>query len=221
VADPAPDSDDALVADCVAGGARAIDALVERHGPVMRLAIRTALTRAGAGLDVDLAEEAFARVIATLVERDAKVLRSFGGRSRLGTFLAVVARRTAMRLLEERRPLAERALRVPAEAVADAAATEAGPFERAAGEEEREIVRKAVAALAPRDALALRLFYERGLGHREIGVILKVPVTHVGQILARAREKLREPLDRAGLGEDARNDDINVTRTGTNPGREG
>jgi RNA polymerase sigma factor (sigma-70 family) len=124
-----------------------------------------------------------------------KVLRSFEGRSRLATFLVVVARRTALRTLADLRP------QVSGRAVATEPLDPApDPAERAEREEARALVRESIGTLGERDALAIRLFYEQNLSHREIGAALGVPVTHVGQILSRAREKLRARLDRKGLG---------------------
>jgi RNA polymerase sigma factor (sigma-70 family) len=116
----------------------------------------------------------------------------------------VVARRPALRLIGERRPARTRPLPhdgsdggAHASELADPAP---GPAERVEREEAQAVVREAVATLSHRDALAIRLFYENELSHKQIGMVIGVPVTHVGQILARAREKLRARLDGAGLG---------------------
>jgi RNA polymerase sigma-70 factor (ECF subfamily) len=200
--DDTEESDEALIRSCLERAPGAFERLVERHRRVVYHAVRTALERTGAREDAELADEAFVRVFSALAEGDMKALRSFRGQSRLGTFLVVVARRTALRLFAERRP---RSGRLPPQPLDGPGGHEPfdpapDPSARAEHEEERALVRASVAELPPRDALALRLFYDQDLSHREIGRILGVPVTHVGQILARAREKLRKRLDRAGFG---------------------
>jgi RNA polymerase sigma factor (sigma-70 family) len=211
MADRAPEpqraeDEGALLRACLEGDGAAFERLVARHRRLVEQAVRRALAASGAAGDDDLCEEAAASAFSTLAEDDFRVLRSFAGRSRLSTFVAAVAARVALRTLERRRPRGGRragVLGAGAGADADGApepvAPGPGPRERAEAEEERAIVREAVALLSPRDALALRLFYEQGLGHREIGAVLGVPVTHVGQILARAREKVRVRIERAGL----------------------
>jgi RNA polymerase sigma-70 factor (ECF subfamily) len=198
---PEDESDRALIRACLDGAPGAFERLVERHRRLVYHAIRAALDRRGAREDQELCDEAFVRVFSALAVDGMKVLRSFQGRSRLATFLVVVARRTALRTLADLRPRRagpegaawEGRLAEPLDPGPD-------PAERAEREEARALLRESLAALAPRDALAIRLFYDEGLGHKEIGAVLGVPVTHVGQILARAREKLRGLLDRAGLG---------------------
>jgi RNA polymerase sigma-70 factor (ECF subfamily) len=192
------ETDAALVRACLDGAPGAFERLVERHRRVVYHAIRAALARTGARGDADLCDEAFVRVFSALAAARMKALRRFEGRSRLSTFLVVVARRVALRVFSEARPRLPGA--VPERRGDDPVDLAPGPSERAEREEARALVREVVGLLPPRDALAIRLFYEHDLGHREIGAVLGVPVTHVGQILARAREKLRAPLVRAGLG---------------------
>lgn len=191
------EGDAALVRACLEGAPGAFERLVERHRRVVYHAIRAALECTGARGDAELCDDAFVRVFSTLAAERMKVLRSFRGRARLATFLVVIARRVALRAFSEARPhpfaapLEEREVEL-----ADPAAD---PALRAECEEVQGLLRRSIAALPPREALAIRLFYDEGLGHREIGAAIGVPVTHVGQILARAREKMRAPLDpRAG-----------------------
>jgi RNA polymerase sigma-70 factor (ECF subfamily) len=198
------DSDAALIRACLEGAPGAFERLVEDHRRVVFHAIRSALDRTSARDDAELQDEAFVRVFSTVAADGMKVLRNFQGRSRLATFLVVVARRVTLRTLAELRPrIAGQPAAAPLERGVEAPDPGPGPAERAEREEVRALVRASVAGLSPRDALAIQLFYEEGLGHREIGSVIGVPVTHVGQILARAREKLRTRLGRLGLGTDS------------------
>lgn len=197
-----------LIRACLAGAPGAFERLIEQNRRVVYHAIRGALERAGARDDAELCDEAFARTFATLAQADMKVLRSFQGRSRLATFLVVIARRVALRALADlrpRRPDAPAPVTTGAGGAPEPADTAPDPAARAEREEVRALVRESIDALSYRDGLAIRLFYDDDLSHREIGAILGVPVTHVGQILARAREKIRAKLERAGL--DARRED--------------
>lgn len=192
--DSDPNEDFALIAACVGGEPGAFERLVASTRRVIGHAVRRVLERAGAGADGDLFDDAFSRVLAALVASDYALLRRFGGRSRLTTYLAVVARRIAQRTLDERR---RRGGLVPLPASIACGAD--GPHQSAARREERAALDRALEALPARDALALRLFHEQGLKHRQVAGVLGVPVTHVGQILARAREKLRVSLAREGV----------------------
>ncbi len=198
------DDDRDLIRACLEGAAGSFKRLMERHRRVVEHAVRCALERVGARGDAELADEAFVRTFSSLAEGDMNALRSFEGRSRFATFLVVVARRSALRLAAERRPLATRTAGGAEDASAEPVDPGPDPSERAEREEVRALVRASIGALSTRDALAIRLFYENGAGHREIATILGVPVTHIGQILARAREKLRGRLERSGLAEDPR-----------------
>jgi RNA polymerase sigma-70 factor (ECF subfamily) len=194
------EDDAALIRACVAGAAGAFERLVERHARIVHHAIGVVLERAGARDDADLRDEAFVRTFSTLAADRMKALRSFEGRARLSTFLVVVARRVALRTLSEMRPRrADGTTTQPTTAATDPVDPGPGPGRRAEVEEERALVREHLATLPARDALALRMFYEDDRSHREIGAVLGVPVTHVGQILARAREKLKTRLGKSGL----------------------
>ncbi|GIW71863.1 MAG: hypothetical protein KatS3mg102_1405 [Planctomycetota bacterium] len=190
----------ALIEACLAGAPGAFERLIRRYARLVHHAVRLALERTGARHDSELHEEAFVRVFSALAADDMKALRAFRGRARLSTFLAVIARRIALRTLGELRPGRQAAPLGTDGESAEPADPKPGPAERAERAEVRAAVRQALRTLPARDALAIRLFYEEGLGHREIGAILGVPPTHVGQILARARRKLSGRLGRLDPG---------------------
>ena len=56
-------------------------------------------------------------------------------------------------------------------------------------------LREHLGSLAPRDRLALQLFYEGGRSYREVADALDLPVERIGTLLARARRRLGEALD--------------------------
>jgi len=202
--------DAALVRSCLEGVRGAFEGLIERHRRVVHHAVRAALGRAGARPDPEICDESFARAFSTLAEADMRALRSWRGDAKLSTFLVVIARRAALRVLGERRQGTPAAVQGGAASLSldqegapgEPAARDADPAERASEAELRALLRSELAALSHRDALVLRLFYDEGLKHREIGKVIGVPTTHVGQILSRARDKLKARLARAGLGED-------------------
>src|SRR4051794_28065716 len=128
----ADESDAALVRACLDGAPGAFERLVETHRRVVYHAIRTALDRTSARDDAELQEEAFVRVFSTIAGDGMRTLRSFQGRSRLATFLVVVARRVALRTLAELRPrLAGQPATVPLDRGGEALDAGPGPAERA------------------------------------------------------------------------------------------
>ena len=58
------------------------------------------------------------------------------------------------------------------------------------------ILRDQLDALAPRDRLALQLFYEGGRSYTEVAEALDLPPQNVGTLLARARQRLAKALER-------------------------
>ncbi len=81
----------------------------------------------------------------------------------------------------------------------------AGPFvtpeENLERDERREVLTRALNALAERERLLLALYYKEELTLKEIGSLLKVSTARVSQLHARALRSLRESLHAAGYME--------------------
>lgn len=185
-----------LVRACVRGDEEAWERFYQRY---QRLVLRVAsdsLQGWGQRDAAAMAQDAAADVFAHLLEHDRRVLASFGGRSSLATWLRVVTRRRTGRLLRaaSRREAGE----LPSEGLA---AEQPSPSDVATVSERDALVREQVAQLAPRDRLALQLFYEGGRSYREVAEALDLPPENVGTLLARARARLKRLLGGSGLQE--------------------
>lgn len=184
---PSTESELALVAACVRGDEAAWERFYARYQPGVVGAARHALTRLGVAQPEEAAQDVAAEVFAALLANERATLASFQGRSSVATWLGVLARRQAARGLRRKRP---GALDASTEVQADAPAPDA----LALASEERARVRAQVSALAPRDRLALQLFYEGGRSYQEVGRALGVPAERMGTLLARARARLAKAL---------------------------
>ncbi len=126
--------------------------------------------RAGAA-DV---EDAVSQVFLELFEDDAKVLRSYNGRSTFPHWLTVVSYRIAARQFARRSR--ERPLEGEGAAV---------PFRPPDSE-----IHNRLSSLPDRERRALVLFHVEGYSYREIARLLEIPSNQVGMVLLRARQRL-------------------------------
>lgn len=182
----------ALVRACAEGDPQAWRRF---HARFERTALRNAertLTRLGADDPLERARDVAADVFAELLADDRAALRRFEGRSSVATWLTVITRRRAARSLRRRAPVA---LEEPSELVGD----DPAPDELAQQRELGRLVDQQLRGLAPRDRLALQLFYEGNRSYRDVATALDVPVNRIGTLLARARERLARAL---GLQQD-------------------
>ncbi len=129
----------------------------------------------------DLCSEVFLAVVAN----NMAVLRQFRGQAQLSTYLAIIARRIAVKEMT-RRKMAEALGHVPAHHEA---------LEHAGGEHERvenrEIVALMLEGLSDKEAAVIRHYHLEGRTYPEISARIGVPENSIGPLLARAREKLR------------------------------
>jgi RNA polymerase sigma-70 factor (ECF subfamily) len=168
-----------VIRGLLAGGAEAWDRFVRDHRLVVLKAVHTAAYRFRAtSADV---EDAAGQVFLELLEDDARLLRSFQGKSALTTWLSVIAYRTAAR---------EFSRRIRAREVESAR-----PSGRARPRETE--VLEQLEKLPEQDRRALVLFHIEELSYREISERLGLPLNQVGMVLLRAREKLAKIIDSA------------------------
>jgi len=175
-----------LVAACLAGEARAWEALLERYGRLIwSVALRLGASHAEA-------EEVFQRTWVVLVERLDTLKRPEG----LAAWIASVARHQTWQLFDE----ARRSGRVPAwegEPPGDDRAAE--PAETLLLEIERlELLGEAVARLDGRCRALLELLFltEPRPAYREIAERCGIAVGSIGPIRARCLERLRKQMER-------------------------
>lgn len=188
---PTSEQDDperALVEACISGDEVAWDRFVARYRRHVFRVARAWLVRAGAPDSEPLAEDTTADVFAHLLANERQALARFEWRSSLSTWLGVLTRRRAGRLLERGQragPLGE-----PAQLPSDGAT----PSEVASRHELAGALRRGLQELSPRDRLALQLFYEAGRSYKEVAEALDLPEAHVSSLLARARKRLAKAL---------------------------
>ncbi len=121
-----------------------------------------------------------------LLKDDMKALRAYRGRGSVAGYLATVA---VCRCLDDR-TLAPAGKGDPAP-LSDPAP---GPSERMEAQEALDGLRHELERLAPRERLALAL-QSRGASLQEIGGVLRLSRAATGQLVSRARARLRERLD--------------------------
>lgn len=130
----------------------------------------------------DLVAEVFLEIIAN----DFRVLRHFRGQSSLATYLAVVARRVAVRELLKRQATAR-------------LGEGSGPLDTVTDESpnaedvltDREQVERLLEELEGAEADVVRLYHLEGKSYYEISMATGMPENSIGPLLSRARGKLR------------------------------
>jgi RNA polymerase sigma factor (sigma-70 family) len=159
------------------GDERAFEALYARHSKDVRLAVSDHVRDREEQLDV--VQETFLRAFARLHElRDPERFRPW---------LLQIARRCA---IDARRHNARRPCD-PSDESDDVRSGEPSPSDLAEVRDLADRLRAAVAVLSPRDATALTLAVELGLGPSELAVALGVTTNHAKVILHRSRRRLR------------------------------
>jgi RNA polymerase sigma-70 factor, ECF subfamily len=133
----------------------------------------------------DLCAETLLAVLAD----DFGVLRRYRGQSSLATYLAVIARRGAVREITKRR-LAEAMGHVRSQVPVER--MPASPAGHHARIENQDLVERMMVGLPKNEADILRRFHLEGKSYREISELLGVPENTIGPTLSRARDRLRQ-----------------------------
>lgn len=176
-----------LVRRCLAGAAGAWEDFVRRAKPAVRRGAATALRRFRPG-DPETLDNVEQQVYVELLREGGRALRGFQGKSDLEGWVAIVAMRTAFRLLARERsagPLPE----VLPEASLPA------PGESAERREFLDRLDGALRRLEAREREILRLAFFEQASYREIAERLGIPVNSVSPTLHRAKERLKEFFD--------------------------
>ena len=174
-------SAEALVAAATAGEPQAWSALIDRYAVLIRSVCRAhRLDDADAD---DVAQLTWLRAVEHIGRlRDPE---------RFGAWLGTTARRECLRVLRGRKRV------VPtADEVQPLFAAHADPDETALAAERRAAVRRALAALPPRQQTLLRLLHsDPAPSYDAIGSALGMPVGSIGPTRGRALERLRRELE--------------------------
>jgi len=182
------DTDDReLVRRCIAGEPGCWDEFVRRtRSAILRGA--TVALRKFRVQDKESIENVHQQVYVELLRDGSRTLRGFRGDSDLEGWVAVIAMRTAYRLMRERKPEA------PLPELLPAAPTPA-PGESAERAEFLDRLDAGFRKLDPREAALLRLSYFEQMSYREIAGALGMPVNSVSPLLIRAKERLKKLLE--------------------------
>ena len=134
-------------------------------------------------------EDICAIVFSQLLQDNMKSLRSFNGRSKLGTWLTVITRRASLReLVGKRQQVLDESLQN----------TVAGNQRDALSElirnEDQDRLKTSMESLGNTDREILTLFYEQNMGYKEISAKLGISVNTVGPKLTRAHKRLRKKM---------------------------
>lgn len=176
-----------LIQRLVIGDPAAWRLFVLKYQRLVLARVSRTLGQFGQQNDQALAEDICADVFALLVSNGCAQLRRFEGRSKLSTWLDVIARRVCLRKLSQSQ-LRSNHLVGPADL-----ATVAG----AAGDdsvlaEDRQELRSAMKQLARGDRVVLELFYFEERTYAQIASELELSINTVGPKLQRAQKRLRK-----------------------------
>jgi RNA polymerase sigma-70 factor (ECF subfamily) len=174
-----------LLQDCLQGLPTAWDAFVARFGGLLAFVVdRTAAQRRMSLTPADR-DDLLADILLEILHHDAAVLRGFAGRSSLATYLAVVARRVAVRCLTR---LAEKthSRRSLADGYEPPHADD-GQAHLA----DREHVERMISGLEETEARLVRLHHLEARSYGEISRLTGMPLGSIGPALARARQKMK------------------------------
>jgi len=177
-----------LVQACLQGQSVAWDTFVTRFIGLLAFVVdRTAAQRQMVLTTADR-EDLLGDILLEVLHHNAAVLRSFAGRSSLATYLAVVARRVAVRgmtrLAEKnrgRRPLADGH----------------DPAHPVDGDDDqgrladREQLERMLGGLDEIEARLVRLHHLESRSYGEISRLTGMPLGSIGPTLARARQKMK------------------------------
>ncbi len=179
-----------LVRRCARRDTAAWGVFLDREGPFVLAVLRRAFRRAGVGSPAQEAEEALGDLVLALLDRDGALLDAYRPSSPLRVYLAVIARTTASRRLRKRHPL----LGLNLDALPSPVSI---PEPLIGGAEVDPVrVRKAMASLAPKARLLLRLLYWHGWSYAQAARSLGLPAANLGTLATRAREAFRKALAR-------------------------
>lgn len=191
----APHSDDRLLVEqLVYGDAAAWATFVETHGRLVRARVADVASSFGQSGDESAIDDATAEVFAALLGNDAAALKAFAGRSSLGTYVAVIATRSATRGFARRHAV------VPSTVDCELARTAADqtardPVSELIEAEQQQRLHQLLDQLPPKQRNVVSLFHLQGSSYAEISERLEIPIGSIGPTLRRAEAKLREWME--------------------------
>lgn len=191
----APHSDDRLLVErLVYGDATAWATFVETHGRLVRARVADVALSFGRSRDESAIDDATAEVFAALLGNEAAALKAFAGRSSLGTYVAVIATRSATRGFARRHAVvasaddSELARTTPDQNSKD-------PISELIEAEQQQQLHLLLDRLPAKQRSVVSLFHLSGNSYAEISETLEMPIGSIGPTLRRAEAKLREWME--------------------------
>ena len=183
-----------LVEQMLRGDASAWQAFVHTHGRLVRSRVADVAMTFGRAGDDSAIDDATAEVFAALLTNDGAALRAFAGRSSLGTYVAVIATRSATRGFARRRLITNNSTHPElCESTEDESV--ASPVNQLIHAEQQQRVHILLQQLPERQRDVVRLFHLQGQSYAQISERLSMPIGSIGPTLRRAETKLREWLE--------------------------
>lgn len=186
-----PEQDRSLLKRCLGQEPGAWKDFVDRYlGLFIHVIQHTAQSRSVSLSSEDL-DDLCAEMFLAVLQHDFAVLRRFREQSSLGSYLAVIVRRLAVKEISQRRS-AEALGHVRAQVVLDhIPAVSLAPQARL---DNADLVERMMVGLSAPEAEIIRRFHLEGMSYRQISEAAGVPENTIGPTLTRAREKLRKEL---------------------------
>jgi len=192
-------SDDDLIRMYREGDAEAFDTLFDRYYTSVYNFARTML--GGAGGAEEVLQETFLAV--------AQTARTYTPRGRFRAWLMRIVRNRCLNRIESRRRQ-RAALAGSSLDVVEIASDDPPPARQAEANEQRAILRAAVASLPDRQREAIALYAFEQMTYREIAEVLEVPTNTVKTLIHRARANLARSLE-SPQGQSAGDEPWNAT----------
>ena len=182
---PGSPEDAALVQDCLRGAPGAWDRFVDRFAGLFHHVVDRTCSQRRLALSAVDRDDVIAEILVEVLKENAAVLRGFAGRSSLATYIAVIARRTAVRMLSQADAHVVR-VDLP---TAGAAVVDRHADQRRS---DREEIEGLMGCLEPDEARLIRLHHLEARSYGEISRLTGLPLGSIGPALSRARQKMRD-----------------------------
>lgn len=177
-----------LVKACIARDGRAWTEFLDRFLPLFLYVVRQSASLRSIQIDEATEEDLAAEILSRLVDDDFKILKHFRGKSKLSTYLTVVARRVAVNHLARLQAIRRKQV----EAGAEAASGDSSPDVAVANADE---VRFLLDNLKGRELELVRAYYVENKTYSELAQEIGIPENSIGPTLGRIREKLRNAAE--------------------------
>jgi len=180
--------DQNLIVGLLSGDSAAWQTLVTRYERLVFARVVRTLAQFGQANDHAAAEDITADIFAILIADDCAQLRRFEGRSKLSTWLDVVARRVTLRSISRTRL---RQQNVVPDANLDTIAGAAGDDSATFGLDPTA-VRAGMSQLGEADRAVLQLFYFERQSYSQIADQMGLSINTIGPKLKRAQQRLKK-----------------------------